>query len=260
MYYREKTQFKILLNWAQDSGVQLDDKLNLTECFERIAAKKRWKPGSKRWCTCWKHCFGNDYSPGSTTNNLTVDEIDAAPFAFPSKSKTGDDEKSAVDELTAATTALSLDSRNSGQAVSSENSNVDKLTATTTALSLDPKTKKSKKRGKKKMKSQGGVGINAIDAINAYFDNTYGTDVGKLEVWQQICIDVGLEAPATITKCKKALKGVLVNIHDFLEDSRPVPRFRSYNAFCAYTKAGRTYPLHKAKQDGFIKIFLKTVI
>lgn len=40
--------------------------------------------------------------------------------------------------------------------------------------------------------------------IDAFFDNRYGTDFTKLEKWQMLCVDVGVEpVPPSKTKCRK---------------------------------------------------------
>jgi hypothetical protein len=49
----------------------------------------------------------------------------------------------------------------------------------------------------------------------------------------------------------------LVNLIDHRLSGVEVIRFRNYDAFWKYTKNDSTFPLHEAKQDGFIKVLLR---
>ena len=49
----------------------------------------------------------------------------------------------------------------------------------------------------------------------------------------------------------------LVNLIDHRLIGVPVIRFRNYNEFWTYTKEGRIFPLHRAKEEGFIKALLR---
>ncbi|CAI6335585.1 unnamed protein product [Periconia digitata] len=177
---------------------------------------------------------------------------------------------SALDDLTNTTAAMSLNSKDPAGLSPAIDSGVemDQLTAKTANVSLDdaapaegaPSTKsKSKKKKKKKSKAKKTGGVK-IAAINEHFDREYGTDYTKLDMWQLLCVDVGIEpAPSSITQCKKALKSSLVNIYDFLSEERPVKQFQSYSQFVKYTRDGRLYPLDKAKEDSFAKMFLRSI-
>lgn len=45
------------------------------------------------------------------------------------------------------------------------------------------------------------------EAIEAEFHDLYGTDYGRLDKWQELCQDVGVDAvPSTVGGCKKVSK------------------------------------------------------
>ncbi|KAF1365317.1 hypothetical protein EJ07DRAFT_95185, partial [Lizonia empirigonia] len=105
------------------------------------------------------------------------------------------------------------------------------------------------------------------EAIAGEINAIYGTDATKLEKWQELCRDVKIEpVPLSITKCKKALGSVYVNLVNLINHRRnrkvDVILFPSYNAFRNYTLGGkrfgdRIFPKALAKKDGFIKALLK---
>lgn len=104
-------------------------------------------------------------------------------------------------------------------------------------------------------------------AFRSAFTVHYGADASKLDVWQTLCMEVGIQpAPSSITKCKKALERVHVNIVDLVNCRRsgsPVQRFHSYNELKRYTcekGKGRVFPRELAKEEGFIKALLKAFL
>ncbi|KAF5874530.1 uncharacterized protein Bfra_004541 [Botrytis fragariae] len=83
----------------------------------------------------------------------------------------------------------------------------------------------------------------------------------ELANWQRLCIDVGLEEiPTSITKCRKALGKVWVNIYDFLDakaEGTTVKRYQSERELAKYTlKSGKVYPKSKAKEGGPVRALL----
>ncbi|RMX77840.1 hypothetical protein D0869_09565 [Hortaea werneckii] len=48
------------------------------------------------------------------------------------------------------------------------------------------------------------------------FSLTYGRDDRKLEKWQLLCRDCGVESSSNIKKCKAALRTVSINIWDLI--------------------------------------------
>ena len=111
------------------------------------------------------------------------------------------------------------------------------------------------------------------------FDGYFGEDT-KLENWQRLCRDVGIDDDLpSINKCKqvcprfwideitadncavKALKGVWVNIYDLVHAVRtnttPPRRFQSQGKLAAYTlKNRKVYPKEKAKKGGPVRALL----
>ncbi|KAH7088221.1 hypothetical protein FB567DRAFT_627973 [Paraphoma chrysanthemicola] len=93
------------------------------------------------------------------------------------------------------------------------------------------------------------------------FDALYGTDVTKLDKWQDLCREVGItDVPGSIKKCKKsASAGQSSQSNRASSSGEAVIRFRNYDEFWKYTSKGRKFPLQAAKEDGFIKILLRKV-
>ncbi|KAF2684414.1 hypothetical protein K458DRAFT_417998 [Lentithecium fluviatile CBS 122367] len=103
-----------------------------------------------------------------------------------------------------------------------------------------------------------------VDAIQGEFEYLYGTDTTRLDKWQDLCREVGIEeVPGSITKCKKALgsRKVMVNLVNLIDHRRrgvPLHKFANYGAFCAYTMKHK-FPREMAKKDGFIRALLRHV-
>ncbi|PGG95019.1 hypothetical protein AJ79_10317 [Helicocarpus griseus UAMH5409] len=96
------------------------------------------------------------------------------------------------------------------------------------------------------------------------FSKHYGPQVTKLENWQSLCHEVGIEdGIESITKCKKALRSVHVNIVDLVDARRTgkkVKTFRSEAALRNYTlRTERIFPKKAAKGDGFLKALLREI-
>ncbi|KAF7944752.1 uncharacterized protein EAE97_005385 [Botrytis byssoidea] len=86
------------------------------------------------------------------------------------------------------------------------------------------------------------------------WEDYFGNET-ELANWQRLCVDVGLEEiPTSITKCRKALGKVWVNIFDFLDakaEGKPVKRYSSERKLATYTlNTGKIYPKIKAKEGG----------
>ncbi|THV45828.1 hypothetical protein BGAL_0446g00020 [Botrytis galanthina] len=86
------------------------------------------------------------------------------------------------------------------------------------------------------------------------WEDYFGNET-ELANWQRLCVDVGLEEiPTSITKCRKALGKVWVNIYDFLDakaEGKPVKRYPSERKLAIYTlDTGKIYPKSKAKEGG----------
>ncbi|KAJ4291692.1 hypothetical protein N0V90_009587 [Kalmusia sp. IMI 367209] len=93
------------------------------------------------------------------------------------------------------------------------------------------------------------------DIVN-YFDNEYGTNFNSLEAWQRLCKDLSVDpVPESINKCRKALKAVYINIHDFVQGS-PI-KFKTFDKFRKYTiKNHKIFPLCEAKKKSFLRALL----
>ncbi|KAH6616545.1 hypothetical protein C7974DRAFT_401976 [Boeremia exigua] len=104
------------------------------------------------------------------------------------------------------------------------------------------------------------------EAIADEIDAIYGTDNSKLEKWQELCRDVQIgPVPLSITKCRKALHTVYVNLVNLIDHRRNrtvrLILFPNYAAFRKWTlggkKGSRIFPKQQAKEEGFIKALLR---
>ncbi|KAF3002077.1 hypothetical protein E8E13_009464 [Curvularia kusanoi] len=99
-------------------------------------------------------------------------------------------------------------------------------------------------------------------ALTAEIKFHYGASMGRLDRWQELCREVGIEKiPTSITQCQKVLKPVFVNLFNLVDHRRnpdlQVLRFKSYGEFNKFTRKGNEFPRDCAKQEGFIKVLLK---
>ncbi|KUL84351.1 hypothetical protein ZTR_06331 [Talaromyces verruculosus] len=100
--------------------------------------------------------------------------------------------------------------------------------------------------------------------VEMEFDKEYGTNYTRLESWQNLCTEVGIERLPSITQCKKALSKVNVNIVDLMDCRKSGLKsrlFPSLSALRKYTKeTGRLFPREKAKKEGFVRALLKHIL
>ncbi|KAF2633689.1 hypothetical protein BU25DRAFT_381337 [Macroventuria anomochaeta] len=99
-------------------------------------------------------------------------------------------------------------------------------------------------------------------ALTAEIKYHYGAHMSRLDRWQELCEEVGIEKiPTSITQCQKVLKPVFVNLFNLVDHRRnpdlKVLRFQSYGEFNNFTRKGHEFPRNCAKQEGFIKVLLK---
>ncbi|CAJ2501751.1 Uu.00g046040.m01.CDS01 [Anthostomella pinea] len=98
---------------------------------------------------------------------------------------------------------------------------------------------------------QGKGAVAAPDVVerwNVYFKR------GELEDWRRLMRDLGFEEDfPSVNQCRKALKGVWVNIHDFLnavKNNKPVRRFKSEHELSQYTINKRKFYPNKGIPKG----------
>ncbi|KZM27874.1 uncharacterized protein EKO05_0004896 [Ascochyta rabiei] len=101
-------------------------------------------------------------------------------------------------------------------------------------------------------------------ALTAEIEYHYGASMSRLDRWQELCEEVGIEKiPTSITQCQKVLKPVFVNLFNLIDHRRnpdlKVLRFQSYGEFSKFTKKGHEFPRSCAKQEGFIRALLKKI-
>ncbi|KAJ9623558.1 hypothetical protein H2203_005820 [Taxawa tesnikishii (nom. ined.)] len=90
-------------------------------------------------------------------------------------------------------------------------------------------------------------------------------DDSKLANWQALCSEVGIEPERSITKCKKALSKVYVNLVDLIDLRRSgepgtVRKFNTFKQLKNYTCKGKVFPKKAAKEDGYINVLLKHIL
>ncbi|KAL9004549.1 MAG: hypothetical protein Q9188_002643 [Gyalolechia gomerana] len=108
--------------------------------------------------------------------------------------------------------------------------------------------------------------IQRRECLQAEFAFHFGSiEAGnKLAGWEGLCQELGVSGRlGSITKCKKALKRVHVNILDFIDDRRagvPTTTFPSAGALAVYTREHkRRFPLDDTEGDSLMKILLKRI-
>ncbi|KAH0559522.1 hypothetical protein GP486_003961 [Trichoglossum hirsutum] len=95
----------------------------------------------------------------------------------------------------------------------------------------------------------------------AEFEAHYGNKSERLEGWQSLCREVHITpVPTSISKCKKELRKVWVNIVDLIDCRRTGQRVTlhsSRNALRKYSKKhGKIFSLKAAKNNGFLAALL----
>ncbi|KAJ5273653.1 hypothetical protein N7478_008778 [Penicillium angulare] len=101
--------------------------------------------------------------------------------------------------------------------------------------------------------------------MSEFYDNVIGAHINDPETWQQLCHKLDIEGDlGSITKCKKALAKVHVNIVDLLEcwTKDHSPRiFRNKAALANYTKQNnRFFSRDLAKQDKLLRVLLRRLV
>ncbi|KAJ5349474.1 hypothetical protein N7541_007201 [Penicillium brevicompactum] len=101
--------------------------------------------------------------------------------------------------------------------------------------------------------------------MNAEYNRLIGSRLNSLETWQELCAKVGItEVFPSITKCKKALAKVNVNIVDLLDcwDTPNLPKqFKSRHALSNYTRDNhKFFGRAIAKQDKALKVLLRQLV
>ncbi|KAL2044971.1 hypothetical protein N7G274_002746 [Stereocaulon virgatum] len=86
----------------------------------------------------------------------------------------------------------------------------------------------------------------------------------KLDDWQALCEELRVDSiPNSITKCKKKLNKVHVNLVDLINCRRQhteVRIFKTHKALVTYTRAtDKIFPKTKAKADGLLQILLRKI-
>ncbi|KAG6053972.1 hypothetical protein E4U17_004208 [Claviceps sp. LM77 group G4] len=96
------------------------------------------------------------------------------------------------------------------------------------------------------------------------FGAIYGVDDNKLNVLQRLCKRLEIHPlPRRITDCKKAIKGVYVNIVDFVDCERtgkPIPKFDHLEQLQDYSiETGKIFPMEEAKDSLLLRFLLQRI-
>jgi len=111
------------------------------------------------------------------------------------------------------------------------------------------------------------------EAVEAGFLSTFGVNVSSLQAWQSLCETIGvpeakegedLPLLTSISACKKALKGVYVNLVDLVDAAMAgnvIPKkFSSQKELAKYIrKTGKFFPKSRAKRNPLLSRFLIVV-
>ncbi|KAK2610446.1 hypothetical protein N8I77_003874 [Diaporthe amygdali] len=117
-------------------------------------------------------------------------------------------------------------------------------------LSIRPKPGQPKKKEK----------VN--EKIEVLWESYFGPNDNNLAKWKQLCRDLGKpgETYTSKTQCRKALRGVWVNILDFLlAENKPedVWFFKSERDLSAYTlRTRKIFPRHKVSLESPLRDLL----
>lgn len=78
----------------------------------------------------------------------------------------------------------------------------------------------------------------------------------KLEGLQSVCRALGLNVPASVSKCKQVLEGIHINIYDFVDGNYLL--HASVRALARYSQANnKVFPLTFARQNPELKVLLR---
>ncbi|RYP70170.1 hypothetical protein DL769_005049 [Monosporascus sp. CRB-8-3] len=125
------------------------------------------------------------------------------------------------------------------------------------------KSKKNRKEGKGD-EAQPSESAGASPAIVRNWEQYFGA--GDLQDWQRLMKDLGFDEQQfnSKTQCRKALKNVWVNIHDFLAAVRvgETPhRFRSEFELAQYTRStDKIYPRKRVKKGSPLCSLLANIL
>ncbi|KAG6362134.1 hypothetical protein INS49_010363 [Diaporthe citri] len=114
--------------------------------------------------------------------------------------------------------------------------------------------------------AQGPVQPSKVKGIAAKWHDYISKSDNDLDKWKQLCSDLGKPSDTftSKTQCRKALRGVWVNIHDFLAaENKPkdVRFFKSERALAAYTrKTHKVFPRRDIKQGDPLRDLLAHIL
>lgn len=120
--------------------------------------------------------------------------------------------------------------------------------------------------------------LQVASVVVNFFDSTYGRNETRLDMWQQLCRDVGVEVGTSIANCKKVvrigswltvqlltclqnLQGIYLNIVDYVkakEGGRAFRRFSSPRELSNYIKNNKSkmFPREEAKRNPILRWML----
>ncbi|KAJ9649046.1 hypothetical protein H2199_000959 [Coniosporium tulheliwenetii] len=226
-------------------GFIVNDNATTVSEFHRLAADRKWKVGGKLWRKQWRECYKTDYQ---TTKPAAGNQ--------PQRSSSGQASSSAT--LSKKPSQHHQAKLEDGVKLGYFESFTDFVPDPTDSLASEFKRLAiHKKWATDSDKYHHNRRLAYADQFGQYF----GTDATKLENFQRLCVEVGIDPPPlSITQCKKALKGVLVNLVNLVDSRRtgePIKQFDTFKEFRRYTFNGRVFPKDEAKEDTFLKVLLR---
>ncbi|KAK5174397.1 uncharacterized protein LTR77_001477 [Saxophila tyrrhenica] len=98
--------------------------------------------------------------------------------------------------------------------------------------------------------------------VLTFFHGRYPATVKELS-WRQLCQDVGVEEGSTIEQCEKNVKGVYINIVDFMlaiKNDKPVVTYKTEQELREYIRATlKIFPLFRAEEHFLLQWMLIVV-
>ncbi|KAF7184962.1 hypothetical protein HII31_13585 [Pseudocercospora fuligena] len=131
---------------------------------------------------------------------------------------------------------------------------VDEMNHLSLRASTNPESDKQTKSQKRKAAREC-----RVNAIVAHFEEHYESKPSKLQAYQKLCEDLGVDVGTSITQCRKILNSVFVNIVDFVKtpDKKTVHQFLNIQELRDYSrKKKKLFPLIRAKEDTVLRALL----
>jgi hypothetical protein len=184
--------------WAADINAEIDERLSPKAQFTKFAIHVLgWRGGDGNWNRRWEECFGEEY-PWVSSRESQWTRYNAAML------------KSTGAHIIIRMMAPSVSSNISSNISTPTNISTPSIISTPsessqwTEMEGEDFIAKFEQLSLQRGWSRKDAKKYRTQAIDDDIISTYGVDLTKLEEWQKLCSDVGMDpVPRTITQCKK---------------------------------------------------------